>query len=345
MNGPPSVENWPETDLEQVPECPVCGCRQRTLVHTGLTDVTFFTAAGRWNLWRCESCGSGWLDPRPAEDSIGRAYRSYYTHGEIEPAATARSGWRHYLGNGYRNWRFGANLKPASRLGVIAALFAPTLRRTIDATYRYLPNCRRSGSRRLLDYGCGNGAFQRPSGQIGWEYCGVEPDPLARRIACSTGADVRATLSDFERREMFDAITLSHVIEHVHRPRELLACLAQRLKVGGFLYIQTPNMDAIGHRLFGRHWRGLETPRHLVLFTPASLTKSLQDLEFHELRFHACPGAFEFTQLQSRRIASSCAPYDTMAQLTDTPPRRRDFREAARAGPNAEFITFTALKK
>ena len=37
--------------------------------------------------------------------------------------------------------------------------------------------------------------------------------------------------------------------------------------------IATPNLEALGHRAFGRDWVGLDPPRHLVLFTTASLTE------------------------------------------------------------------------
>ena len=42
-------------------------------------------------------------------------------------------------------------------------------------------------------------------------------------------------------------------------------------------------MEALGHKRYGKHWRGLEPPRHLVLFTQNSLESSLHDAGFREI--------------------------------------------------------------
>ncbi|MGH7698254.1 MAG: methyltransferase domain-containing protein, partial [Candidatus Dormibacteria bacterium] len=43
------------------------------------------------------------------------------------------------------------------------------------------------------------------------------------------------------------------------------------LKPTGHCWVATPNLCSAGHRRYGRAWRGLEPPRHLVIFTPRSL--------------------------------------------------------------------------
>lgn len=50
-------------------------------------------------------------------------------------------------------------------------------------------------------------------------------------------------------REAFDGMTLNHVIEHVHNPRATLADCYRLLKPGGWLWLETPNLDAQGHAL------------------------------------------------------------------------------------------------
>jgi hypothetical protein len=41
----------------------------------------------------------------------------------------------------------------------------------------------------------------------------------------------------------------------------------------GLLVVEVPNAGGLGARLFGRAWSGLELPRHLSHFTPASLER------------------------------------------------------------------------
>lgn len=47
-------------------------------------------------------------------------------------------------------------------------------------------------------------------------------------------------LADVPNNE-YDVIILSHIIEHVHNGTKLLAILAQKLKSGGIIYIETPS--------------------------------------------------------------------------------------------------------
>ena len=78
-------------------------------------------------------------------------------------------------------------------------------------------------------------------------------------------------------------MTLSHVIEHMHDPAGDVRRIHAMLRPGGLLWIGTPNLEALSFRRFGADWRGLEPPRHLVLFTTASLDRLIRDAGFHPL--------------------------------------------------------------
>src|SRR5207249_6934470 len=78
----------------------------------------------------------------------------------------------------------------------------------------------------------------------------------------------------------FDAIAMSHVIEHVHDPAGLLRECHRILRPGGLLSVVTPNWSSLGHRYFGRSWRGLEPPRHLQLYTLPTLVRELRQAGF-----------------------------------------------------------------
>lgn len=331
---------WPAAHLEPVPNCPVCGSDKRRLRHEGLCDATFFTANGEWDLWQCDRCDSGWLDPRPDEASIGEAYGSYYTHGEVTQPII--NNLRRKLANGYRNWRFGTSYSPALAVGAAVAMLMPAHRYIVDLGFRFLPRSRCVGGR-VLDFGCGGGDYLQLVADAGWQGCGVEPDPKARELARSRGFDVRASLDEFKD-ETFDYVTLSHVIEHVHRPISALKQLHGMSASGGGLFIATPNMNAIGHEIYGRHWRGIETPRHLVLPTRRSLRAMTETAGYRRIEFHRSRGALAFTSLQSRRIASGADPYDHDAPLIDRQPTAAEMREADGRGKRAEFLIMTAFK-
>src|SRR5262249_59216085 len=78
----------------------------------------------------------------------------------------------------------------------------------------------------------------------------------------------------------YDAITLSHVIEHVHDPVGTLRACHRALRPGGTVWVLTPNLEAAGRRRFGRDWFPLEPPRHLTIFTAASLGLALERAGF-----------------------------------------------------------------
>jgi 2-polyprenyl-3-methyl-5-hydroxy-6-metoxy-1,4-benzoquinol methylase len=263
---------WPAEHLQAVPDCPVCGggCG-RELLHADMTDRVFGIAPGTWSLYRCNGCHSGWLDPRPDTASLPLAYVGYFTHDEIRDRVIVRRRGvlRRYLHdalNHYMNHRYGTRRQPVVRHGRWLAWLLPPLRAAVDATCRHLPPVPPAGGR-LLDVGCGNGAFLRLASEMGWLVSGLDFDPQAVQQARSAGFDVTVGGVDALDHIVghYDVITLSHVIEHVTDPNDLLDRLHRLLKPGGRLWLETPNINSFGHLLYGRDWRDLDPPRHLLL--------------------------------------------------------------------------------
>lgn len=284
-----SIRPWPEVDLESVLLCPVCGDGERALLHEGLTDRVFGVADGTWSLYRCDHCGSGYLDPRPTATSIGRAYAGYYTHEAEDHPIVRRRGWLrtmlHDAINGYQNRRYELNREHASWLGAWLLPLLPSLRSAADAECRHLPSIPANGGR-LLDVGCGNGGFLALARQAGWDVEGLDFDAGAVLAARSRGLMVHEGGIDVldGRDACFDVITLCHVIEHVPDPCAMLRRLHALLKPGGMLWLDTPNLDSLGACHFGANWRGLEPPRHLVLFNASSLCEALHQAGFSAVR-------------------------------------------------------------
>lgn len=275
---------WPEGDLESVNTCPVCGGQQRSLLHQNLKDH-LFGATGIWTLYRCTACSSAYLDPRPTPDSIGRAYAQYYTHVGSDAPTNFLKQLSRRARNGYLNRNWGSQLEPASPwLGKIVAA-VPSLRAKADhELMRSFPKSEKGQS--LLDVGCGSGQFLEFMKAAGWNVSGIDIDEKAVVSARRRGLDV--TVGGLElyadRQEIFDAITLSHVIEHVYDPLSILQDCYRLLKKGGRLWIETPNLDSQGHVEFGRYWRGLEPPRHLVIFTTNSLRTLIEKIGFRDVK-------------------------------------------------------------
>lgn len=275
------AESWPAGGLEKVPHCPVCGSERRELLHQGLRDRVFRCAPGRWDLQLCGGCGSGYLDPRPTLETIGLAYTRYWTHA---PAAgldySKASWWRRFRiaqRNKYLNTHYGYHLKPATGYPLF---LRDSRRRRFDGFTGFL---RFPGpGARLLDVGCGNGSFLWQMRSLGWEVCGVEPDPKAVELARAAGFDVRPGLLPQQSlpEAHFDAVVMSHVIEHLHEPMDTLRRCWKLLKPGGQVSIATPNFGSVGRHHFGADWFALMPPTHLVLFTEKSLRGALEACGF-----------------------------------------------------------------
>jgi SAM-dependent methyltransferase len=128
-----------------------------------------------------------------------------------------------------------------------------------------------SGDGRLLDFGCGGGAYLARMHRQGWQV---------------TGMDVSAAAVDCVRNELdleptsCDVITMWHSLEHVHAPLEVLREARQLLVPGGKIFIAVPNIDSLPFRWFGSAWYGLDLPRHLTHFAPWTLHLMLERAGF-----------------------------------------------------------------
>jgi 2-polyprenyl-3-methyl-5-hydroxy-6-metoxy-1,4-benzoquinol methylase len=258
---------------EEVTDCLFCN-KQGTLLYSGLSD-RLFGAAGRWGFLQCTGCGLAWLNPRPTSADLSKAYRTYYTHAGTAKGNGDRSlvaGLRKRTKGGLYAFVSGCNeLADGWVWGQVGRILSwvPLLKeRAVMGTM-----CLNGANRgKLLDLGCGDGRFLAMMRDAGWDVKGVEPDPAAARTAQQEFGISVTTLEDGRLPdESFDAITLSHVIEHVHDPVALLSECRRLLKPEGRAVIVTPNIGSLGHQKFGSSWRGLEPPRHLHLFSLRTL--------------------------------------------------------------------------
>jgi predicted SAM-dependent methyltransferase len=90
----------------------------------------------------------------------------------------------------------------------------------------------------------------------------------------------------------FDAVTMWDVLEHVHDPAATLNEIHRILKPGGVLVVRVPNLDSWDAALFGDYWAGLDAPRHLYVYTPETLSRTLNQSGFHVVEHSAQIGGY-----------------------------------------------------
>jgi SAM-dependent methyltransferase len=125
----------------------------------------------------------------------------------------------------------------------------------------------------LLDVGSGTGAFVNEMKQNRWKVIGLEPDADARTVAQQTfHCDLKDTKELFRLSPgSFDAITLWHVLEHVHDLKNYIQQLKNLLSPGGRLIIAVPNYTSYDAFTYKEYWAAYDVPRHLYHFSPASM--------------------------------------------------------------------------
>ena len=285
-------QRFDEIHSKPCPNCYMCGT-QGEILYKGLKD-RLFGAPGEWNFKKCPNpgCGLMWLDPMPVKEEINIMYQTYHTHQSfpfpdseyLSPFGRLRQTLKKFdqwLGFAYLHRIYGY---PCTHpwLWPLSLLF-PTRRKFNTVKVMYLPY-RESG--KLLDVGSGSGQFLARMRNLGWAVEGVEPDPNAAYASREIfNVPVReGTIYDQNYPSMyFDAVTLNNVIEHVHKPIDLLRECHRVLKPGGRLVITTPNAESLCARLFGQDWRGLEPPRHLYIFSMASMESAARSGGFKSI--------------------------------------------------------------
>ena len=123
------IGKWPEDELENVKQCPICGNKKRTLLYKNITD-SLYQIPGQWTYYVCSFCKVAYLDPRPTKGSIGKAYINYLTHNDNLKTPRQRSGFSRILlslRNDYLNWKFGYSERPFKPFGPVFNVFFTAL--------------------------------------------------------------------------------------------------------------------------------------------------------------------------------------------------------------------------
>lgn len=227
------------SDLETVDECPVCSNSQ---FKPFVVCKDYLVSKQDFAIQECIECGFRITNPRPDKKSIGNYYQSQeYTSHNDNSTGLINSVYR--LVRGY-------TLK--SKLNLINELNA--------------------GAGRILDVGCGTGAFLETCKSAGWAITGMEPDENARSVAQQKlSAAIQPDLIKLTKESPFDIITLWHVLEHITDLNETIEKLSHMLATKGSILIAVPNSASFDAQYFNEYWAAYDVPRHVHHFVPSSI--------------------------------------------------------------------------
>jgi 2-polyprenyl-3-methyl-5-hydroxy-6-metoxy-1,4-benzoquinol methylase len=221
--------------------CPICASESIGKLYLAkdhtVSDESF-------EVWRCAKCSGGFTQNVPDAATIGPYYaaESYVSHTDSDK-------------------------------GFINSVYHKVRRFSLLTKKKLVINLVNKPTGTLLDIGAGTGAFVDTMQTGGWQVTGLEPDATAAKQALLKyniqlqPADNLYTLEATQ----FDAITMWHVLEHVHDLHGYFKRFGELLQPSGVLIIAVPNYTSTDANIYAQNWAALDTPRHLYHFSPASM--------------------------------------------------------------------------
>ena len=223
--------------------CPVCS---ESMIRPVLSCMDHTLSRKDFEIWQCDHCELRFTQDAPNQEAMGPYYQSvnYISHSETDV--------------GFIN-----------RLYKIARNY--TLHWKMKLVRRQTGKEHSPGS--LLDIGAGTGAFVQEVIAAKWAARGLEPDEGARKVGYEK---YRVQLDSPEilfnlPPHSFDAVTMWHVLEHVHQLHEYIRAIRRILKREGVAFIALPNYTSEDATHYGANWAAYDVPRHLYHFAPASV--------------------------------------------------------------------------
>jgi 2-polyprenyl-3-methyl-5-hydroxy-6-metoxy-1,4-benzoquinol methylase len=259
--------------------CNCCGADDTSPVLTG--HDLLHGIAGEFTLVQCNRCGLMYMNPQPAPEELETYYpEDYEAHVGTQKQ---RLGWLRRL-----DYNYG-----------------------IEKRYRAIMRFAETG--RMLDVGCGAGAFLDGMRERGWRVAGVEPGMRAAVYARDElGLEIQNTTVEAARLEpaSLDLVTMWNVLEHLSDPQQGLHRLREALRPGGLLVFAIPNVESYDLMLFRKYWAGYDLPRHLFVFPPKTLERMVESAGFELLDRRCIYGTYNAFAYSARfmmnaRLAST----------------------------------------
>ena len=229
--------------------CPLCGSAN---IDHCLTVKDHTVSRESFDIMHCSNCSGRFTQDVPSPAYIGKYYQSadYISHTD-------------------------------TREGIVNKLYHQVRKITLNQKKRLVEQVTARKKGKLLDVGAGTGLFVQTMRKAEWQVIGLEPDAGARKLAANMNINLDDPATLFTLPDAsFDAITLWHVLEHVHELHQYLDQCRKLLAASGKLIVAVPNYTSADARHYGSNWAAYDVPRHLYHFSPAAMQMLMNKHDF-----------------------------------------------------------------
>lgn len=137
---------------------------------------------------------------------------------------------------------------------------------------------------KILEIGCGEGILLKQISRRGFKVCGIEPSITASQRARKSGLNVIAGyFLDVDLTKKFDAVIMSHVLEHISEPYKFLKKVAMTA-AGGIVLIVQSNWRGLMPRIQKENWHAWVPEHHFWHFTSTGLRKVLRSIHWKVIK-------------------------------------------------------------
>jgi len=263
-------------NLENINKCPICSSSDFRQLWDSY-DRMYKVSEQKFSYFTCLNCDAVFLKNRPLKSEIYKFYPENY-------GPYHKEGYHYNSGN----VSSGINIKNTFKKVFQKVIYKlnPIFNRTLpDNTSKIInEHYNRKIGGYFLDFGCGSDAFLNYARNIGWKTIGMDFSEHAIEKVESGGHKAILYSSEASWAEIEDDslsfVRMNHVLEHLYNPLEVLQQLRRKLKTGGVLHIAIPNPAGISASFYKDKWWGLDAPRHIILYSPKALAKTLEECGF-----------------------------------------------------------------
>lgn len=236
---------------------------------------------------QCPVCGSGDLTEagKPKDNTVSGEFFTLLDCGGCKLRFTQDVPDAASIGVYYKSEDYISHTNTAK--GLINSLYHSVRKRTLQGKRKLVFSTTGLAKGKLLDVGSGIGSFVHEVKEHGWQVTGLEPDPDARKVGNEQYGIELEPISRLYQLEpgSFDAITLWHVLEHVHDLHAYIQQLRRLLTEKGKIFIAVPNYTSRDAASYKENWAAYDVPRHLYHFSPHAIDVLMQKNDLKVLQY------------------------------------------------------------